>query len=96
MARIGKGGAAALLAAAGLVALAVRKAPPPRAVPAGVERIVRRHVSPDDFDGFAGAVRAHVDAGRPVTRAALGALASVWFEPGAVDAIKRDLKAAGY
>lgn len=96
MARIGKGTAAALVAAAGLVALIARNQAPRSAVPPGVERIVRRHVSPTDFDGFADAVREHVAAGRPITRAALGALASIWLDPSAVTSIKRDLKAAGY
>lgn len=91
---------AALLVAAGVLAIAAarRAASPPMApgVPASVERIIRRHVSGNDFEGFAGAVRKHVAAGHPLTRAALGMLAAVWFEPPAVAAIKRDLKAAGF
>jgi len=97
VARIGKGAAAVLVAAAAFVAVAARRpSSRSRGLPASVEVIVRRHVAADDFEGFAGAVREHVAAGRPVTRAALGALASVWFDPSAVAAIKRDLKAAGF
>ena len=65
------------------------------ALPFAIARIIRRHVEPDDFDGFAGAVREHTAGGRKLTRAALGALASVWFDPGAVAKIKADLKSAG-
>ena len=90
---------AALLVAAGVLAVAAarRMASPPMApgVPVAFEKIIRRHVSADDFDGFAGAVRKHVAAGHPLSRAALGALGMAWFDPSAVDAIKRDLKAAG-
>ncbi len=89
---------AALLVAAGVLAIAAarRSAPMAPGVPASVERIIRRHASGEDFEGFAGAVRKHVAAGRPLTRAALGMLGAVWFEPSAVAAIKRDLKAAGF
>lgn len=91
----GKAAAAVLLAGGAILALATRGPSSSPGMPASVEQIIRRHVSADDFDGFAGAVREHVAAGRPVTRAALAALGAVWFEPSAVDAIKRDLKAAG-
>lgn len=93
---VGNGTAAAVLVAAAVVVALTRPKPAAPGVPRSVEAIIRRHVSPGDFDGFADAVRAHVAAGRPLTRAALAALGSVWFEPSAVAAIKRELKAAGY
>lgn len=67
-----------------------------KGLPSSLSDIVRRHVPDDDFEGFADAVRAHLDAGRPLTRAALGMLAAIHLDPGAVDAIKADLEAAGY
>jgi hypothetical protein len=70
---------------------------PPKvgALPQVVANAIRRHADPEDFEAFAEAVGKHVAAGRPLTRAALSMLAAIYFDPEAVDAIKRDLKAQG-
>ena len=64
--------------------------------PPVLERIVRRHVSPDDLKMFWEAWQEHRKAGRPATRAAVLTLASIHLDPGALDRIKADLKAQGF
>lgn len=85
----------ALGALALLAARFGRRPPKVGALPQVVANAIRRHADPEDFEAFAEAVATHVAAGHPLTRAALAALASVYFDPEAVDAIKRDLKARG-
>ena len=65
------------------------------AIPSQIAAVVRRHVAPDDYQAFDEAVRAHFEAGRPVTKAALQMLAAIYFSPREVDAIKKELSAKG-
>ena len=98
MARSAHGSAlAAGVALAGVVLLAIRKRPRTSAggLPSAIASIVRRHVGAADADDFGSAVREHVAAGKPLTRAALLMLGAIYFEPEQLDAIRADLKSAG-
>ena len=90
-------GAVAVIALGGLVALAVGLSRRERGggLAEAMLAVVRRHVPADDFEGFSSAVRDHIAAGKPATRAALTMLASVHLDPDHVDAIKRELRERG-
>jgi hypothetical protein len=65
------------------------------ALPEAIARVARKHVPPDDFKAFDRAVLAHVQAGRPLTRAAMMALANIHIAPADLDAVRAELQAKG-
>lgn len=65
-------------------------------LPPAVAAIIARHSTPDDYEAFSAAVRDHVKAGKPLTRAAAAALASVYLDPEHIPMIRRDLEAIGW
>lgn len=85
--------------AVGAVALFVAQLRPLKrhasALPSSYRDVVQRHAGPESARELESAVRDHIAAGNPLTRAALGMLASIYLSPAQVNAVTTELKQRG-